>query len=238
MRVLILFSAIFLLGNIVLYLLPTDIETSNLRYASDPEINDENIRFLLGERTAAEPVNLASSSNSSSQQNQEDGSVDSAGNVNACFRIGPFLRETRVNTATKYLLDLSIPYDLIERQPTKVIASRVYVGPFAGASEAFAARKKLTESGINDHFHKREADGSYIVSLGIYSKPASASAQQLKFREKNIAALIREENTQLPKNYWLELVSTTPEYKIASLNGVDWGESSVSTGKQRCRSSA
>ena len=240
MRLLILISAIFFLGNIVLYLLPTNIETSNLRYASDPEINYENISFLLEDRTVAEPVNFASSSNLPEQQAQDKKNepVGSAVNINACFRIGPFLRETRVNAASKHLLDLSIPYDLIERLPTKVVASRVYVGPFAGASEAVAARRKLTESGINDHFHRRETDGTYIVSLGIYSKPKSAAAQQSKFREKNIAALIREEKTQLPKNYWLELVPSTPEYKIASLSGIDWGESSVSTGMQRCQSNA
>ncbi len=243
MRVIILIAAFFLLGNVVLYLLPTDIETSNLRYASDPEINYEEIRFLLDEQAVTEVVNLPDSSSLPGQQGQEeqgqeDGSVATLSSVNQCFRIGPFLRETRVNAASKHLSDLSISYDLIKRQPTRVIASRVFVGPFTGASEAVAARKKLTESGISDHFHRRDADGAYIVSLGIYSKSASASALQLKFREKNIAAHIREENTQLPKNYWLELVSSTSEAQIASLDGIDWGESSVSAGLQQCQTSA
>ena len=237
MRVIILISAFFLLGNVVLYLLPTDIETSNLRYASDPEINYEEIRFLLDEQAVTELANFPNSSDSPEQQGQGDGSVATLNSANQCFRIGPFLRETRVNAASKHLLDLSIPYDLIERQPTKVIASRVFVGPFAGASEAVAARKKLTQSGVNDHFHRREADGTYIVSLGIYSKSVSASALQLKFREKNIAAHIREENTQLPKNYWLELASSASEIQVASLVGIDWGESSVSAGMQQCQTS-
>jgi len=239
MRAIILISAVFLLGNIVLYLLPTDIETSNLRYASDPEINYQDVNFLLVERTTTtEAVDPTSSSKSPGQQGTEGGSLAATGNANQCLRIGPFLRETRVSVASKYLIDLSISYDLIERQPTKVVASRVFVGPFAGASEAVAARKKLTESGINDHFHRREADGTYIVSLGIYSKSASASALQLEFREKNIAARVREENTQLPKNYWIELVESTSKEQIDSLGGIDWGESSVSTGMQRCQPSA
>ena len=231
MRVLILISAIFLLGNIVLYLLPTDIETSNLSYASDPEVNLDDIRFFKSEQSVLE---------SPLAEGQGDGAAINVSTTSAalCFRIGPFLRETRVTTAKGRLAGESIGYELIERGSVEVIASRVYVGPFDGASEAVAAREKLTESGVNDHFHRRESDGTYIVSLGIYSKPVSAEVQQSKFREKNIAAQVREEKTLLPKNYWLELEQSTSKEKIDSLDEVDWGESSVSAGMQECQTSA
>ena len=231
MRVLILISAIFLLGNIVLYLLPTDIETSNLSYASDPEVNLEDIRFLKSEQSVLE-------SPLTEGQGDESAINVSVTNAALCFRIGPFLRETRVTTAKGRLAGESIDYELIERDSAEVVASRVYVGPFDGASEAVAAREKLTESGVNDHFHRRESDGTYIVSLGIYSKPVSAGVQQSKFREKNIAAQVREEKTLLPKNYWLELEQSTSKEKIDSLDEVDWGESSVSAGMQKCQTSA
>ena len=232
MRVLILISAVFLLANIVLYLLPTDIETSNLSYASDPEINQSDILFIEKEKPI-NPIVLSASSGSGFESPNAGQSVN-----NACFRIGPFLRETRVNIAGKRLEDLSVEYELIERQSTKVTASRVYVGPFEGASEAVVAREKLTESGINDHFHRREPDGTYIVSLGIYSKSDSAEIQQIKFREKNIAARVREEKTQLPKNYWIELPKSVSQSSIESLAGVDWGESSVSAGMHKCKPNA
>ena len=234
MRALILISGIFFLINAVMYLLPTDIETSNLKYASDPEINQSDIRFLrkeqdalssgkFGQLSGAQADTVGSSQSTSSDQ------------AAACFRIGPFLRETRVKTASKHIEDLAIDYQLIVRQPNNVKASRVFVGPFEGASEAVVARKKLTDGGINDHFHRRESDESYIVSLGIYSKKESAVNQQSKFREKNIAAKVREEQTRLPKSFWIELSASTEKEKLESLSDVQWGESSVSAGMHKCK---
>jgi len=241
MRVLILISGVFLLVNIVVFLLPTNIETSNLKYASDPEVNQADIRFLVEEQNSQNSEKTVGFSGLTEKHPDYTkgykAGLSSRGenSVNYCFRIGPFLRETRIKSASKRLDDLYVKYDLIERQSTKVNASRVYVGPFVGASEAVAARKKLTEEGISDHFHRREGDGSYIVSLGIYSKNDSAKKQQNKFRAKNIAARVREEKTRLPKNYWIELSRLTKEEKLKSLAGIEWGESSVSAGMHACK---
>ncbi|MGH1429005.1 MAG: SPOR domain-containing protein [Arenicella sp.] len=237
MRVLILISGVFLLVNIVLYLLPTDIETSNLKYASDPEINQEDIRFLIEDQVAIEALNIAaivegSASDSSSAASQAISSIP------VCYRIGPFLRETRMTSAGKQLSDLKVDFSLVERQPVSVSATRVFVGSFASASEAVAARQQLSKDGINDHFHRREPDGSYIVSLGIYSKKSSAEGLQKKFRDQNIAAKMRDEETRLPKNYWLELPSSINQDDIQSLLGISWGESSVTLGKHACQTSA
>lgn len=244
MRILILMSGVFLLANIVLYLLPTDIETSNLKYASDPEINQTEIRFLVEEREKkVAPLDIANLPDLSSPETpgyakgytaSSDKSSQKT-NTPICYRVGPFLRETRVKAAGKQLDEKSLDHSLVERQPVSVSATRVYVGPFTGASEAVAARKQLTKDGIDDHFHRREKDGSYIVSLGIYSKKDSAVNQQEKFRTQNIAAQTRDEKTRLPKNYWLELSTLIDSKNIESLSSISWGESSVSVGKHPCQ---
>lgn len=242
MRVLILISGVFFLANIVLYLLPTDIETSNLKYASDPEVNQSKILFLVEQKVKAEPLDIESLPDLSDSKEPDytkgyiAGSATKKTNTSVCYRVGPFLRETRLKTAGKQLDEMFVDHSLIERQPISVSATRVYVGPFAGASEAVAARKQLTKDGINDHFHRRENDGTYVVSLGIYSKKDSAVNQREKFRARNIAAQTRDEQTRLPKNYWLELSTFTDPEKIQSLSTISWGESSVSVGRHPCQS--
>jgi len=247
MRILIFISIAFVLLNVLVYLLPTDVQTSNAKYASEPEINSVDIRFLIEDAAAQESIDVASlptfdSSGSpepvAESQVDSNSSESSAGDKNeTCYRIGPFLRESRVDAVGSQLKDLVIAFSLVERQPVNVLANRVYVGPFSDASQAVAARRQLSTDGINDHFHRKENDGSYIVSLGIYSKKDSAEQQQEQFRQQNIAALIREEETELPKNYWLELSKFTSTTKIESIAGISWGESSVSLGRHPCQHS-
>ena len=229
MRVLIFISIALLLLNVVLFLLPTDVETSNAKYASQSELNSEEIR-LIESATAEENFNVDEIPNISGSN--VGLSVDAK---DVCYRIGPFLRENRVEAVGQELKDLFVGYSLIQRESASVQATRVYVGTFDDASAALAARRQLTNDGVNDHFHREEEDGSYIVSLGIYSKSESAEQQQAKFREQNIAALLRQEETLLPTNYWLELSRFTSPRKIESVAQISWGESSVSLGKHPCQ---
>jgi hypothetical protein len=150
-----------------------------------------------------------------------------------CYRIGPFLREARMRASGNQLVD--IKYKVIEREATEVFATRVYVGPFNGLALALQARKDLTAVGVNDHFHRRDPSGDYIVSLGIYSKNASAIRQRSRFQSIDVSAKTRDEKTRLPKNYWLELPGDITQDDIASLSKISWGESSVSLGRHPCQ---
>lgn len=240
MRVLILISGVFFLINLMLFLLPTDIETSNLKYASQPEVNQDAIQILLKDKPTLGDIDVTSLPNISESDSTANSKykINPSGSISAvpaCYRIGPFLRESRVQSASKQIKDLLISYDVVERQSTSVDASRVYVGPFMGVSEAVAARKQLSEEGFDDHFHRKDSNGEFIVSLGIYSKHESALSQQVKFRDRNIAARIRKEKTRLPKNYWIELSPMTRESKLKLLTNIEWGERSVSAGMHPCQ---
>ena len=239
-RVIVFASIAFLLLNIAVYLLPTDIETSNAQFASEPEINPDEILFAADSSNRNEAIDIESIPSlnvSDSSGSAKTLSGEQSDDSNVCYRIGPFLRESRVEAVGTQLKELFIGYSLVEREPVTVLANRVFVGPFSDVSQAVAARRQLSNDGINDHFHRGDSGGNYIVSLGIYSKKQSAEEQLEKFREQNIAAQIREEETQLPKNYWLELSRFTPDSKIESVAGISWGESSVSLGKHPCQNS-
>ena len=297
MRFLILVSAFFILANAVLFLLPTDVETSNLKYESSPELNESEIRFLARESSLSESLeinfdvqddsekegDLVSSTNKQSEsvsddmqipvaqepkqenvaqtqriQDQSDASLVNPSDekqstddseeqqasvneqivtnvpiISECYRIGPFLREARMKASSNQIV--SIEFKIIEREATEVFATRVYIGPFEEQSEALKTRKELTNSGVNDHFHRREQNGSYIVSLGIYSNNASAIRQKAKFQSLDFAAETRNEKTRLPKNYWIELPGNITQENIDSLRTISWGESSVSLGKHPCQ---
>lgn len=281
MRILILLLGVFILANVVLFLLPTDAEVNNLKYESAPSMNQDAISFLTKKPTGFESVPPRDETVVSDVKdgNETNDKVDSVGDNNSsakvnilksaitsksgqgnvdqqeidkqkekafeqkneivniaslqCYRIGPFLREARMNASGKQLID--IQYKVIEREAMEVLATRVYVGSFDKLSLALQARQELTSKGVNDHFHRRGSDDHYIVSLGIYSKAESALRQQDKFKSLGIKAKIRTEKTRLPKNYWLELPGNITQKQIDSLSVISWGESSVSLGKHTCQ---
>jgi cell division septation protein DedD len=271
MRLLILLVAVLILGNAVAYLLPTEAEVNNLRYTAKPDINPEEVRFLLEEivanqdtisvseevessiaqqSTAMATQEIAtqvdtdsgsfngsfsgdeSASTSESQSPQETAQELSQPSI--CYRIGPFLREARLESAKTRLSDeLQVESDVLTREPIDVVATRVYIGPFADAAIAKNERIKLTEQGIADHFTKRE-DSGYVVSLGIYSNTDSAQKLQVRFQNAGVNAKTRTESTRLPKSYWIQARKAFDSQDLFVLSRFSWGESSVSLSKNDC----
>lgn len=151
-----------------------------------------------------------------------------------CYRVGPFLRESNMlNAGERLKSEIGLTYDVIMRESINVAATRVFIGPFPNSSEAKKARNELTRKGVLDHFSKKE-QGSYIVSLGIYSNESSAKDQMSKFRSQDIYAKTKTKLTNIPENYWLEVKKDFFSGRMGLLKSFSWGESSVSLSKRRC----
>jgi len=238
MRIFIILIGVFILANIVLFLLPTEAELNNLKYTSKPLINESDIRLVSDLSQQKSALEVDESALEVEQGGAENNSADSQSQNkdlnNMCYRIGPFLRESRMQSAGKILeSEMNITYDVVVRESVDVPATRVFLGQFSSKAEAMQAREELTKSGISDHFHKKE-QGAYIVSLGIYSNESSAREQVSRFRALNIDAKQKTKLTSLPKSYWLEVKTDYISDDFSRLRSFSWGESSVSLSKRSC----
>jgi len=145
----------------------------------------------------------------------------------------PTKESNMLNAGERLKSEIGLTYDVIMRESINVAATRVFIGPFPNSSEAKKARNELTRKGVLDHFSKKE-QGSYIVSLGIYSNESSAKDQMSKFRSQDIYAKTKTKLTNIPENYWLEVKKDFFSGRMGLLKSFSWGESSVSLSKRRC----
>jgi len=237
MRIFIILIGMFILANVVLFLLPTQAELNNLKYTSKPLVNESDVRLVsdLSQQKSVLKVDESALANADVAPSDSSNQQNSATALKAmCYRIGPFLRESRMQSSGERLKsEMNLTYNVVVRESTDVPATRVYLGPFPGKAEAMQAREELTEAGISDHFHKRE-QGAYIVSLGIYSNESSAREQVSRFRALNVNAKLKTKLTKLPKSYWLEVGEKFISDDFSRLKSFSWGESSVSLSKSLC----
>jgi len=231
MRIIFGLIGLLILGNLVAFMLPADVEKVNRGFSSKAELSPEKIILLQS---------VGDSSQSDLAESGVDQGSSSVVIVNIdgkCYRIGPFLHASRLSLAKAQLNNIDVMYTVDKRESAAAEVFRVYVGPYAESSLARASRQLLNSKDIFDHFQRKESDGSYIISLGIYSRSVSAQASKERFEEKGLNVRIRPEKTVLPDSYWLNLLAKESQslpYDV--LKKIDWGEYSAQFGSYQCPS--
>lgn len=134
-----------------------------------------------------------------------DSTVEQSAQQPLCLRIGPFFDQKLASETGERLKAWSLPFDTRSVKARKIRAHRVYIGPFTSPSEVDTQRKLLTESGVKDHYVKRQAGEQEIVSLGLFTQSDGAEAMMEELKAKNIQAQTRPEDRTLKPTYWLEL---------------------------------
>lgn len=231
MRIIFSLIGLLILGNLIAFMLPSDIEQANLGFVSKAELNPEKIILLQSLGDPAEQDDLISADSVES-----DSSVMEVNADGKCYRIGPFLHASRLSLAKAQLNNIDVLYTVDKRESAEAEVFRVYLGPYADNVLARQARQLLNSSDIFDHFQRKESDGSYIISLGIYSRVVSSQASKERFEDKGLDVRIRPEKTVLPDSYWLNLLAKGSQalpYDV--LRKIDWGEYSAQFGAYQCR---
>ena len=142
-----------------------------------------------------------------------------------CLRIGPFFDERLASRTGERLTALSVPFDTRSVKARKIRAHRVYIGPFTTQSEIDAQKKILTDSGVKDHYVKRQAGEQEIISLGLFTQSNGAEAMVQELKAKDIEALTRTEDRTLKPTFWLELRdSKANESAQSELAAQKWGD--------------
>jgi len=217
-RVVLFLLGLFILGNLIVFLMPKAKQVSAVSYEQKAEISPESISVV------AERLVYPQSKPSTS---------DIAVNKK-CYRVGPFMHPSTLSLAEAKLDNLGVDYAMESRESTTAEVFRVYMGPYDDAVSASSARDELSAKGITDHFQRKESSGSFMVSLGIYSRGISAQRSLEGFLDKGIKVRMRPERTVLPESYWLNLDNVDKKNMRDSIRGLDWGERSAQFGYYRC----
>lgn len=221
---------LLILGNLVAFMLPADVEKGNRSFSSKKEMSPSKIVLLHSALSNSERESLLGSGVESESNVLVSKNVDGK-----CYRIGPFLHASRLSLAKAQLNNINVRYTIDKRVSAAAEVFRVYVGPFDSEDLARESRQKLNESEVFDHFQRKESDGLYIISLGIYSRGVSAQASKERFEAKGLSARIRPEKTVLPDSFWLNLLSKNSQgLPYGVLKKIDWGEYSAQFGSYSC----
>ena len=236
MRIIFVLIGLLILGNLVAFMLPPDVEKTNRSFSSKTELSPEKIILL---QSVGDSAKLDSSTGDSSTGSiDENESIAASHNIDGkCYRIGPFLHASRLSLAKAQLNNADVIYTVNKRESAAAEVFRVYMGAYASSDLAKAARQLLNDKDIFDHFQRKETDGSYVVSLGIYSRSISAQASKERFEAKDLDVKIRPEKTVLPDSFWLNLLAKESQpLPHDVLKKIDWGEYSAQFGSYECQS--
>lgn len=138
-----------------------------------------------------------------SEQSVESASVNTA---LACYSVGPFALKTEARAAQKRLSKWNIQ---ARRRVHKTSAEGFWVIIPAAKTRNEASRKikKLKELGIRDYFLVATGSQKNAISLGVFSKSASARRRLKEMKQKGVEAQIT--GVDLPKrSYWLDWPAT------------------------------
>ena len=123
------------------------------------------------------------------------------------------------------LRELSLPFESLTVKAREIRAYRVYIGPFSNPQAIEVQRLWLSESGVSDHYVKRQVGEKDIISLGLFSQNTGADALVRDLKSKNVSAQTRLEDRTLGSTHWLELRdSNTNRAARAQLSTLDWGD--------------
>lgn len=226
MRFLSALCGLLLLANLVVLIWPDKNSNASHVYSARSDVNAHFVRLNkeIEEKFRSAP----------SVSNQQALVSPSDEGEASCYRLGPFMHKANYELAQAVLYNANVEYKKSTRKSKQSTVYRVYLGPFATQAEAVDTRTELRSKNILDHFIRRQGDGGYIISLGIYTSLNSAQAATELFSDRIERLNVGKENLLLPDSHWLLFALDIDQQTNQQLAQMDWGEQSAKLGRFNC----
>ena len=224
--------AILLLSNVAVFLWPDRSVSAPHVFPETEDVNPHFVRLnkeieaKFYSQVAIEPEQ------SSSSGGLQISAISKSGQ--ACYRLGPFMHKENYELAQAVLLNANLEYRKSKRVSKSSDVYRVFLGPFESQSLVADARLDLKRKNVLDHFVRKQGDGAYIISLGIYSTLESAEMAVSLFDGTLSDVRKQSETVVLPDSYWLHFSMSDQESARLQLGAMDWGEQSAKMGLYPC----
>ncbi len=220
--------------NLAAYLLVGDRQTpqENGISESGSDVNKTGM-LLLAEVDGAGAVTAGDMPDQTAipVENPIDGSGDQSV-AEACYRVGPFRREASWQAAKMWMGESGFGFRPVTTDSRRLLAFRVYLGPFASESSADAILKNLESQGL-EHFRYKADNGLIRISMGLFSQEELAEKHLNYLISNQYEAKLQPEYRRLGPLNWMEIPSA--DIDQARLLGHDWDESGVRMTKVNCR---
>ena len=232
MRLLWQIVGVLVMANLLVLWWPAQGGGADSAYQRQQEVNPRYVRLNkeIEDRHSQQQVKAQHRqlNNTHPQQANTQASI-------ACYRLGPFLEAENFESAQTKLLDAKVSHTKSTRQSQESNVWRVYIGPYSSFASATDARTKLRSINIADHFVRKEAEGRFVVSLGIYTSQDTANKGVALLQDKVQQVKLKQERLVLPKNYWLYFALSQNSPKLKKLNLIDWREPAAKVGLFDCQ---
>lgn len=230
-------AVVLIVINLAAYLLVGDRQTpqETVRSDSEPDVNKTGM-LLLAEVDASQSAAAATAGDVPDQtaipvENPIDGSADQSV-AEACYRLGPFRQEASWQAAKMWMGESGFGFRPVTTDSRRLLAFRVYLGPFASESSADAILKNLESQGLK-HFRYRADNGLIRISMGLFSQEELAEKHLNYLISNQYEAKLQPEYRRLGPLNWMEIPSAGIDQ--ARLLGHDWDESGIRMTKVNCR---
>lgn len=228
MRMLLFSCGLLVLANTVLFLWPDSASTAAHIYSVKDEVNPHFIRLNKEIEDRYLDTIPATGRGVEFRLAASNGAI--------CYRLGPFMHRANYELAQAVLFNANVEYQKSTRKAKQSGVYRVFLGPFASQAKALDKRSELRKKRILDHFVRKQDDGGFIVSLGIYATKQSATKALSLFGGVLDSVKMAQEVLLLPDSYWLHFAIQDGNHLQEELAFMDWGEQSSKLGKYKCRS--
>lgn len=232
MRLLSVICLLLVLLNVVVFLWPDKANFAPHAYAEKKDVNPNYLR--LNKEIEDKFYNRAAAPIKESIT-IDDGVVAAIVKNANCFRVGPFLHKENYELAQAVLYNADVEYKKAKRESQESNVFRVFLGPFESSAQAADIRTDLRRKKILDHFVRKKADGTFIVSLGIYTSQQSVADAVRLFEESLSDVKYEDELVLLPESYWLYFNLGEENPIRQQLLQLDWGERAAKMGKFECQ---
>lgn len=234
MRFLVVVCVLLVLSNVVIYLWPDKANYAPHAHIEKTDVNPNYLR--LNKEIEDKFYNRPVISDAESVVVNIAGGKKSEGNQSInCYRVGPFLHEVNYELAQAVLYNASVDYKAAKRESKESSVYRVYLGPFDSQAAASDIRTDLRRKKILDHFVRKNEQGEYLVSLGIYTTKESVLDAVSLFEATLEGVKYANELVLLPESYWLYFALEEENPIREQLFQVDWGERAAKMGKFQCQ---
>ena len=211
-----------LIANLVLLMWPDSGNSAAHIHAAQKEVNPHFVRL---NKEVEDRFYAQKNSINQNQRGVEQG----------CFRLGPFMHQANYELAQAVLINADIVFEKAKRRSKESDVYRVYLGPYENKTAMQVARAELKSKKILDHFARRQSDGQYLISLGIYSTQSSAQRAIAMFADTLSSVKLKQEQILLPDSFWLHFDIDEENRIYRELVSMDWGERSAKLGKFECQ---
>jgi len=231
MRPLLFSVALLLLVNVLVFWWPSGADSAGHVHRAKEDVNPHFVRL----NKEIEDRFYANSKPNKNVLPDLSGVVLNS-DSSTCYRLGPFAHSENYELAQAVLFNADISFTKSSRDSQESNVYRVYLGPYVDLATAKDVRTDLKGKNVLDHFIRKESNGQFIVSLGIYTTADTADKAVVLFDGKGRGVKLKDERVVLPKSYWLHFGLQEYDTVRKELAGIDWGESAARMGQYQCQS--